>query len=143
MFACRTKSERAEQFSKRMHKDGTLTKAEKDAIKAKNMISRDRWEENNLGNFRRVFPHESYVSQNSFNKHTPARIYKRNMKCFSSSRFSLGTSRMGQSSQVLVWRHLVESQTCLSSSTDRQTPRVAAWHGQTRGTTIRQRPAIW
>lgn len=48
-----------------MHKDGTLTKQEKDAIRAKNMINRDRWEENNLGNFRRVFPHESYVNNSS------------------------------------------------------------------------------
>lgn len=57
----RTKNERAEQFSKRMHKEGCLTKAEKDAIRAKNMINRDRWEDNNLGGFNRVYPNESYV----------------------------------------------------------------------------------
>ena len=33
----RTKNERAEQFSKRMHKEGQLTKAQKDEIKSKNM----------------------------------------------------------------------------------------------------------
>ena len=40
----RTKNERAEQFSKRMHKEGQLTKAQKDEIRAKNMAQRDIYE---------------------------------------------------------------------------------------------------
>lgn len=62
----KTKNERAEQFSKRMHKEGCLTKAEKDAIRAKNMINRDRWEDNNLGGFNRVYPNESYDLQEKY-----------------------------------------------------------------------------
>jgi hypothetical protein len=45
-----------------MHKEGCISKTEKDAIKHKNMQARDIWEDSNLGNFRKVFPNESYVS---------------------------------------------------------------------------------
>ncbi len=45
-----------------MHKEGQLTKAQKDEIKAKNMAQRDIYELNHKGNFKRCFPSESYVS---------------------------------------------------------------------------------
>jgi len=43
----KTKAERAEQFSKRMHKDGVLTKQMKDEARAKHMKLRDEYEGEN------------------------------------------------------------------------------------------------
>lgn len=52
----KTKSESAEQFSKRMHKDGRMTKQMKDELRAKHMKERDAYELANLGHFNRCYP---------------------------------------------------------------------------------------
>ena len=40
-----------------MHKDGVLTKAMKEEIRQKHMVQRDAYEAENLGKFRRCYPH--------------------------------------------------------------------------------------
>lgn len=52
----KTKRERADQFSRRMHKEAPLTKLQKEEIKQKNMQDRDRFDCSNLGGFRRSYP---------------------------------------------------------------------------------------
>jgi len=57
----RIKSERAEQFTKRMSKEDRLNKAEKEHKKDKLMQARDLFEGQNLGGYRRVYPSENQV----------------------------------------------------------------------------------
>ena len=45
-----------------MHKEAPMTKAQKEDIRAKNMYERDLWDQDNLGNFRRSYPHPDCVS---------------------------------------------------------------------------------
>ena len=58
----RTKRERADQFSRRMHKEAPLTKNQKEDIRHRNMHDRDIFDCNNLGGFRRSFPTPNCVS---------------------------------------------------------------------------------
>lgn len=62
----RTKSERAEQFNKRMHKEGSQqTKEQKDEIRKRNQYHRDNNDEKNKGKFRRAFPNDNHVRHSS------------------------------------------------------------------------------
>lgn len=53
----KTKAEQADRFARRMLKDGTLNKAQKDEIRKQHMKERDKYEGENLGHFRRCYPH--------------------------------------------------------------------------------------
>ena len=64
----RTKSESAEQFSKRMHKDGRMTKQMKDELRAKHMKERDAYELANLGHFNRCYPSQDPHLQDKYDK---------------------------------------------------------------------------
>jgi len=45
-----------------MHKEAALTKAQKEETRENNMRNRDIFEYNNLGNFRKSYPNNDYVS---------------------------------------------------------------------------------
>lgn len=62
----KVKTERAEQFSKRMHKDLGLSSKQKQDIKQKHMQLRDAFEAAHPGNFKRVFPSESEDLQDKY-----------------------------------------------------------------------------
>jgi len=64
----KTKQDRAEQFSRRMHKDGQLTKQMRDEIRQQNQEERDRYEIANLGGFRRCFPSEDPTLQEKYDE---------------------------------------------------------------------------
>ena len=61
-YMFRTKNDRAEQFSKRMHREQALTKIQKEDLREKHMRERDQYEEKNLGNFTRAYPSHDSVS---------------------------------------------------------------------------------
>ena len=58
----RTKRDRADQFSRRMHKEAPLTKQQKEEIRRGNMLERDQFDVGHLGNFSRSFPNPDNVS---------------------------------------------------------------------------------
>ena len=45
-----------------MHKEAPLTKQQKEEIKQRNMLDRDRFDSQNLGGFRRSYPNPDSVS---------------------------------------------------------------------------------
>jgi len=49
MYCRRTKRDRADQFSRRMHKEAPLTKQQKEEIRQRNMAERDIYDAKHLG----------------------------------------------------------------------------------------------
>ena len=99
---CRTKKERADQFSRRMHKEAPLTKHQKEEIRQKNMRERDQFDCQNLGGYFRSLPNPDTVSLNEIHAHLflCCRIVNKNMNSSWKSRKSFGTnSRTEQSLQ--------------------------------------------